>query len=149
MIVVLGSKRLAGVVASAVKDAVDQSERDARASMAKLRKVSELEQEITKLTIEKDRKQEEWDRREREIEHKVGLEQKRQEFEISQAKRDTQVTVREENLAADKERFKAEMDFQRKRLEEEVASLRTLVGQMLERLPSAEIYADLSGKGKK
>ena len=107
-----------------------------------------LRRELAKLEIERDKKQEEWARREREIEHKVGLERKRQEFEIEQSKRETTTAVREENLKADKERFKAEMDFQRKRLEEEVGALRLLVGQMLERLPSAEIYADLS-RGKK
>lgn len=58
----------------------------------------------------------------REVEHKVGLERKRQEFEIQQAKRETEVKVREENLAADKERFKAEMNFQREHLQSEIKS---------------------------
>ena len=111
-------------------------------------KLHEMRAELAKLTIERDRKQEEWDRREREIEHKVGLERKRQEFEIQQARRETVLGVREENLAAEKERFKGEMDFQRKRLEEEVGSLRELVAEMLKRLPSAEIYAQIGGEKK-
>ena len=51
-------------------------------------------------------------------------------------------------MKSDKERFKAEMEFQRERLEGEVGALRELVQKMMERLPSAEIYADLTG-GKK
>jgi len=149
MLIWIGSGRLQAVIADAVKSAQEQSEKDARESLSKIGKIADLQKEITKLEIERDKKVEEYARREREIEHKVGLERKRQEFEIEQAKRETSTTVREENLKADKERFKSEMDFQRKRLEEEVTALRTLVGQMMERLPSAEIYADLSGGHKK
>lgn len=149
MFIVLGNKRLGEVVAEAVKSVSESSEKDARDLLAKVGKAGELQKEITRLEIDLSKKQEDWNKREREVEHKVGLERKRQEFEIEQAKRETTVKVREENLAADKERFKSEMDFQRKRLEEEVSSLRELVGKMMERLPSAEIYADLTGGKKK
>jgi uncharacterized small protein (DUF1192 family) len=108
-------------------------------------RVATLRQEVEKLTIERDRKQEEYDRREREIEHKVGLERKRQEFEITQAKRETTVVIREENLAADKQRFEEQMAFHQERFEEEVKSLRKLVNKMMERLPSAEIIANFGG----
>lgn len=110
-------------------------------------KATKLEKQIADLEINRDKKIEEYDRREREVEHKVGLERKRQEFEIVQAKRETEVKVREENLAADKERFKDEMEFQRKHLEGEIGSLRELVTQMLKRLPSAEIYAEVKKRG--
>jgi len=115
-------------------------------TVAEVGSIVKLREEISKLEIDRAKKQEEFDRREREVEHKVGLERKRQEFEIQQAKRETTVGVREENLKADKERFKSEMDFQRKRLEEEVASLRELVGEMLKRLPSAEIIVNAGAK---
>ena len=128
-------------IREAIKEELAASDKDTT-------KAADLKKEIVRLEIERDKKQEEWDRREREVEHKVGLERKRQEFEIEQAKKTTEVTIREENLKADKERFKAEMDFQRKHLESEIASLRTLVGQMLERLPSAHIMLDLE-RGKK
>ena len=149
ILIIGGDERVKRLLRAALDEANTDASRRAQEFMSKYRTVADLEKEISRLGIEADRKKEEWDRREREIEHKIGLERKRQEFEITQAKRETTVVVREENLAADKERFKAEMDFQRKRLEEEVASLRTLVGQMLERLPSAEIYANLSGGKKK
>lgn len=148
MFIVLGNKKLGEVVAQAVKSAADDSEKAAKEMLSKVAKAGDLQKEITRLEVELSRKQEDWARREREVEHKVGLERKRQEFEIEQAKRETSTTVREENLKADKERFKSEMEFQRKHLEGEIGALRELVGEMLKRLPSAEIYANLTG-GKK
>lgn len=130
------------VVESAVVRALEQT----RGQINSLSSIEDLKRQISQLEIDRDKKKEEFDRREREVEHKVGLERKRQEFEIEQAKRETTVKVREENLAADKDRFKSEMDFQRKHLEGEIGSLRTLVGQLLERVPSAEIFADIGTK---
>jgi len=141
-----GNREIERVVESAVKRAYEQASSSVRGALDSAQQIKVLQQEISKLEIDRDKKKEEFDRREREVEHKVGLERKRQEFEIQQAKRETTVQVREENLKSDKERFKAEMDFQRERLEGEVASLRTLVGQLLERLPSAEIIATVGGK---
>lgn len=103
--------------------------------------VAGLREQIETLRIEKGRREEEIERKERDITHKVGLERKRQEFEVEQAKRETMVTLREENLTADRKRFEDEMSFTRKRFEEEVGYLRVMVGQVLERLPSAEIIA--------
>ncbi len=137
-------ERIGQLVSRAVSDTI----RSIDESFVGHAKLAELQKQIIKLEIEKDRKDEAFARKEREIEHKIGLERKRQEFEISQAKRETTVVVREENLKADKERFKAEMDFQRKHLEDEIKSLRELVVKMLERLPSAEIYAEIGGDKK-
>ena len=131
MILMLGNDRLKRVVREAVNEANSLSE-----------SLDSLKKKLAQAEIDYEKKREAWDRREREIEHKVGLERQRQAFEIQQAKRDTTVSVREENLKAEKERFKSEMDFQRKRLEEEVSSLRELVAEMLKRLPSAEILIE-------
>ncbi len=130
-------------VKSAVKEAVEEA---LKVKGGDAEKLSDLKKSIAQLEIDRDKKQEGFDRREREVEHKVGLERKRQEFEIEQAKRETVTKVREENLAADKERFAAEMKFQRERLEGEVNALRTLVEQLLERVPSAQIFAEIGGK---
>jgi len=108
--------------------------------------VAKLKAEIEDLTIQKGRKEEEFARKEREIEHKVGLERKRQEFEIEAAKREAIVTVREEALKADKERFEAQMAFQQERFEEEVGYLKGMVGQVLERLPSIEVAGSVAVK---
>ena len=110
-------------------------------------KVKDLREQAETATIEKDRREEEYSRKDRKVEHKVGLERTRQKFEVEQAKRETTVHVREENLEADKERFKGEMEFQRKHLEDEIGSLRELVQGMLKRLPSAEIFAKVKTDG--
>lgn len=131
----------------AVDEALKQAALNVHDSIGAAKSIRELKEQISQLEIDKAKKLEEFTRREREVEHKVGLERKRQEFEIAQSKRETEVKVREENLAADKERFKDEMDFQRKHLEGEIGSLRDLVGEMLKRLPSAEIYATVKKRG--
>ena len=135
-----------------IKKAVEQKIQEAlttvHAAVVDTGKLALLQKEIARLEIERDKRIEEFSRKEREIEHKIGLERKRQEFEIEQAKRSTEVHVREENLKADKDRFKAEMDFQRQRLEGEVGSLREMVQQMMKRIPSAEIFAEIKNHGK-
>ena len=75
--------------------------------------------------------------------HKVGLERKRQEFEIKQAKREATVNIREENLSADRDRFENQMKFQEERFTKEVKYLKDMMNKMMERLPSAEIYAKI------
>lgn len=109
-------------------------------------KILDLKKTVTNLEIERDKRVEEYDRWKREIEHKVGLERKRTELEIEAGKRLTEVKVREENLAADKERFKSEMDFQRTHLQSEIGSLRDLVSNLLERLPTAKTITKLKGE---
>lgn len=100
-----------------------------------------LKREVSSLEIQRDKKQEEFDRRDREIEHKIGLEKNRQEFEIDQAKREATVAVQEEALAAKEEAFEERMKFQHDRFIEEVKYQRSLVENMMKRLPSAEILA--------
>ena len=107
-------------------------------------KVKELRQQIETLEIEKARREEDGKRREREIEHKIGLERKRQEFELESGKKDAILKVREENLSADKKRFEEQMKFHEKRFSEEVTYLKDMVSEVLKRLPSAEFTADLT-----
>ena len=106
-------------------------------------KVKELREEVETAKIEKGRKEEGWAKKEREIEHKVGLERNRQKFETEQAKREATVTVREENLTADRDRFEGQMKFQQERFTEEVKYLKDMVGQVLKRLPDASIYTEV------
>jgi len=130
--------RLEQIVRDAVDNALAGLEKDLRG----LRTVSDLEQRIkdlrsqnAQLEVEKSKKEEEFARREREVEHKVGLERKRQEFELSAAKREAIVAVREENLAADRARFETLMAQQEERSNE----LRSLLADVMQRLPSATI----------
>ena len=108
-----------------------------------------LKKQVTDLEIQRSQKQEEWDKGDRELRHMIGLERKRQEFEIESAKKETALIVREENLSLDKKRFAEEMAFQRTRFEEEVKYLKDMMGNILERLPniSMEIHTGPSVAG--
>lgn len=101
--------------------------------------VLRLKTQISDLEVKKSTLEEKHAREDRELRHMIGLEKKRQEVEIEQAKRETGLTVREENLAADKKRFGEEMTFQRQRFEEEVKYLKDMMGQILSRLPDVNV----------
>jgi chromosome segregation ATPase len=100
--------------------------------------VKKLKDDIERLKLEKDRLTEDNARKIRETEHKVGLLKTKQDHEVANAKRETELAVREENLKADKERFKAEMDFQREHLQREVDRIEGILGKVLKRLPNIE-----------
>jgi hypothetical protein len=108
--------------------------------------VISLKKQVTNLEIEKSKKQEEFDKEERELRHMIGLEKKRQEFEITQAKRETTVVVREENLAADKKRFEEQMQFHDKRFTAEVGYLKDMLKDILGRLPNVNMSIKRGGK---
>ena len=125
---------------------------DAATTLGKIKTIADLNKEaralrekLVTLEIEKDRKDEGFAKKEREIEHKVGLERTRQKFEIENAKREATVTVREENLTADRDRFEGQMKFQNERFTTEVEYLKEMVGQVLKRLPDASIYTEVKG----
>ena len=112
-------------------------------------KVKALREEKEKLEIEAARRDEAFARKEREIEHKVGLERKRQEFELASGKREATLSVREENLAADRKLFEEQMAFHEKRFTEEVSYLKQIIGDIAERLPTANFTGKLTArKGK-
>ena len=124
--------------------------KDAETTLGKIKtiadlnkKVKELREEVETEKITRLRVNEERAKKDREIEHKVGLERTRQKFESEQAKREAIVTVREENLTADRTRFEDQMKFQQDRFTEEVKYLKEMVGQVLKRLPTAEIIAEV------
>lgn len=122
----------------------ESDETDRRTSY--LKQITDLRGEIETLKIEKARKQEEHAKEERELRHMIGLEKKRQEFEIASATRETTLKVREENLAADKLRFSEEMKFQRERFETEVGYLKDMMKDILERLPNVNMEIRAGGR---
>jgi hypothetical protein len=99
-------------------------------------RINTLTRELTDKQIEWDREKEKWDREKREVEHMVGLQRKRGDFENEAAARDAKLTVREENLDADKKRFDEHVQFIEKRFAEQFKSLEKLTGQILERMPT-------------
>ena len=127
-------RKIAEEIAANAARKVDEELAQLRSLHDASAKLKQLREQIETLTIEKSRKDEEFAKREREIEHKVGLERKRQEFEVEAAKRETTVTVREENLKADRDRFENEMKFQRERFTEEVGYLKGMLEQVLTKL---------------
>jgi hypothetical protein len=124
------SKRVAEL-----KGARDQAEEELGLST----RVISLEREKTAKEIELDRVKEEHAREKREIEHMVGLHRKRVEQEIEIAKREQTVTIREENLVADRDRFEEQMKFMQKRMEGELERLNGLTSEILERLPVVKV----------
>jgi hypothetical protein len=106
-----------------------------------------LKQKLTDLQIEYDREREKWDRERRDVEHQVGLQRKRGEFETESATRTAKLEVREENLAADKARFDEHVRFIEERFEQQFASLNELMGKFLERMPTTEQLIRVGGNG--
>lgn len=102
-------------------------------------KVADLIKQKTVLEIEVGKKQEEYDRRDREIEHKIGLERKRQVQELELSKREATVAIREENLKADRDRFEGQIQFHEKRFTEEVKYLKDMIQGLTEALPTMKI----------
>jgi len=137
-------ERLEETVRAVVEKVLVNATTDTNAAIRDLGTAVKLKQEIETLKIEKGRKEEEFARKEREVEHKVGLERKRQEFEVASAKREAILSVREENLKADRSRFEEQMKFHTDRMTQEVGYLKELVADMSKRLPSAEFLVEAS-----
>lgn len=142
-------KALLDIIASA-DSILSRTLNKAQTVIDKTAELDALNTQITTLKIEKSKIEENFAKREREIDHKIGLERKRQEFEVSAATREALVKVREENLNLDKTRFAEEMKFQRERFTTEVDYLKGMIGQVLERLPDARILGSIKvGSDKK
>lgn len=101
--------------------------------------IADLKKEKVSLEIGKDKLVEDNDRKIRETEHKVGLVQKRQDFEIEAAKRGAQLDVREENLKEQEKRFEKHIEFVSERFNEQVSYLQDILGKVLERLPDVNV----------
>ncbi len=126
-------------VEKAVERIVKQALTHADSTLARLGDLTKLREELETLKIEKGRKEEEYAKKDREIEHKVGLERKRQEMELGLAKREAVLGAREEALKADRQRFDDQLAFHEKRFTEEVGYLKTMIGSLAAKLPTATI----------
>lgn len=147
MLIVIGKNRFQSTLKALWEDAMSRVQEELKGirSVADLgQKVRQQREELETLKIEKARREEEYARKEREIEHKVGLERERQKVELENAKRDATLTVREENLKADRKRFEEQMKFQEERFTKEVGYLKDMLADIVKRLPTAEFTADLS-----
>ena len=78
-------------------------------------------------------------REDRELRHMIGLEKKRQEVDLEQATRDAVLTVREENLAAERKHFEETIASNKKALEDGFGYMREVLTQVLNRLPTVTV----------
>jgi len=108
--------------------------------------LSKLKRDLTDKQIEYDREQEKWDREKREVEHMVGLQRKRGEFEIESAGREATLAVREENLKAEREQFEKQTKFRQEQFDQQFDSLNGLMEKFLERMPTTKQLITVGGK---
>jgi chromosome segregation ATPase len=101
--------------------------------------INRLRTTITELKIEKSKLDEDHEREKREVEHLVGLQRRRQDFEVEAAKRDTELAVREGNLKEERKRFDEQMKFIEKRLEAENTYVREMLEKILNRVPTVTV----------
>ena len=152
MLILIGKQKFEKALKQLWDDAVSKVN-DELAGIRSLRdlsaKVKATREELETLKIEKARKDEDFAKREREIEHKVGLERERQKVELENAKREATLSVREENLKADRQRFEEQMKFHEDRFTEEVKYLKDMLGQIVERLPTANLTGDITPAGRR
>ncbi len=107
-----------------------------------------LKKEVTNLEITRDKKQEDFDRRERELKHMIGLEKKRQRVEIEQSTQEAKLAVREENLVSERDQFEKQMKFREEQFDGQVDYLQDLMKQILKRLPTISVEQDSIGRGR-
>lgn len=105
----------------------------------KHKEILELEKKIQDLEVSKSRIVEDNEKRERELRHMIGLERKRQEFEIESAKRQTTLDVREENLKADQKRFAEQLAFNTERFEKAADDSKQILAEIIKRLPNVNM----------
>jgi hypothetical protein len=108
--------------------------------------VLKLKKDINELHIEKSKIVEEHDKQERELRHMIGLEKKRQEFEIKQTKAETSLEIREGNLKAEKDRFAENLKFNTERFEKMESYLKDMMKNILERLPNVNASLKLGNR---
>lgn len=116
-----------------------KGEKQATTDLKKLdEEYATAKRELTDLQITLDRVKEDHERETREIEHKVGLQKKKQTFEVDAAKREAIVTVREENLDAKEKRFDEHVKFIEDRFDQQFDALRELTNKILDRMPETK-----------
>lgn len=104
--------------------------------------VESLNKQVSDLTITKSKKEEEFERREREIQHKIGLVKQSQELELEKQK----LELREANLTTKETAFTEKMAYMQTRMETENKYVREMLESMMKRLPTAEFMMNVKEK---
>lgn len=142
MIIFGGSKELRRVIVQLANEwalSLDQKLESIKSVIDLSNKVKTLRDEIEMLTIEKSRKQEEFDKKNREIDHKLGLAQARQTQELELAKREAKLEVNEANLKTEREAFGKQMEFNTNRFTAECKYLKEIISNLAKQLPTMHI----------
>lgn len=126
------------IVKEAVEKVYTDSENKYNERLRLIDTQEKLKEEIESLRIEKGRREEEFNKREREVTHKLGLERMRQEQENVTHKKEVELNIREGNLSAHEKQFKDQMEFQRKQLEDQIRGLQALVEKVFEKIPDVK-----------
>lgn len=134
-----------------------QGERDAiDERRALLDERDDLQTQIQTLTIERDRKEEDFARQRREVEHATGLHRKQSEWERKKAVEEAKLEVQRGNLDAERQRFTEQIAFHKEQIKTEVDRLEKLLTALMERLPTVTVEKSIdfamtsnggSGKG--
>jgi hypothetical protein len=98
-----------------------------------------LKKRIVDLEIQEAKIKEAHEREDRELRHMIGLEKNRQAVEIAQAKRETELDVREGNLKAERERFEEHLKFNTERFTTMEKYLKEMFSDVLKRLPDVNL----------
>ena len=150
--IVIGKRPFEATIAKIAEEAsarVESELREIKTATDLSKKVKELREQVATLEVEKSQKEEAYARKERELEHKVGLHKEQTKFEIESGKKEAVLNVQQENLNADKRRFEEQMKFHEDRFTEEVGYLKDMLGQMMQRLPTAEVITNLTNTPKR
>ena len=107
--------------------------------------IIQLKKKLADLEIQQAKKQETFDREKREVEHSVGLERRRSEFETEAATRDAVLTVREQNLTNVQENLQKQIDFMVERFTSEVGYLKDeVLKTVIQALPNYNVEVERS-----
>jgi len=107
------------------------------------KRVKALKEQVSDLEISKAKKNEEFARKERELEHKVGLHRSQVEHEMKVARKEAELDQRESTLAADRKRFEDQMKFHEKRFSEEIKGLKGILDELIKRMPDASFTSKI------
>lgn len=129
-----------------------RGEKDALSDARKLAQERDsMREEIETLKIEKGRRDEEFARERREIEHATGLHRKQSEWEREKAVESAKLEVEKGNLDAERKRFEEQIEFHKEQIKTEVDRLEKLLTGLMERLPTVTVEKSIdfamSGNG--
>ena len=151
MMIVIGKRPFEATINRIAEEAAKRVEdelKEIKTATDLSKKVKELREQVAKLEIEKSQREESFARKERELEHKVGLHKEQTKFELESGKKSAVLDVQQANLAADKKRFEEQMKFHETRFTEEVGYLKDMLADMMKRLPTAEVITNLTNQPK-